>query len=228
MSASGVNALGGRDVWVFDLDNTLYPADHVIYDTIGERMTAYIARRLELPHDKALALRERYFHQYGATVVGLVRHHGADLADFVADVHDVPVDVVTPDPELGRLIQALPGRRVVFTNGGRDYAHRILARLGIDGAFERVVALEDVGLHPKPAPAAFRRLMELCDIDAARAVMFEDHLINLETAAALGFATVLVGRDTPPDRHVDFATTRLHAFLRTLTQPRIDREGAAP
>jgi putative hydrolase of the HAD superfamily len=223
-----MSRLAGRDVWVFDLDNTLYPAENTIYDSIGERMTAYIARLADVSAAEALALRERYFHQYGATLVGLVRHHGADAADFIASVHDVPVDVVPPDPELARLIGALPGRRFVFTNGGRDYARRILARLGVEGAFERVVAMEDVDLQPKPAPAAFRRLMALGGFEASRAVMFEDHLLNLETAAALGFATVLVGAETAPGPHIDFATPRLHPFLRTLAGPRIDRESAAP
>jgi len=213
----------GRDVWVFDLDNTLYPAESTIYDSIGARMTAYIARHVGLSHEAALTLRERYFHQYGATVVGLVRHHGVDLADFVEDVHDVPVDQVSPEPELRDLIAALPGRRFVFTNGGRDYAGRILRRLGITGLFERVVSLEDVGLHPKPAPAAFRKMMELGGFDSARAVMFEDHLLNLETAHALGFVTVLVGPDAQPGGHVDFAAPDLVTFLRTHDAARIDR-----
>jgi putative hydrolase of the HAD superfamily len=222
-----MSRLTGRDVWVFDLDNTLYPADHTIYHEIGERMTAYIARLVGLDHDNALALREKYFNAYGATVVGLTKHHGADAADFLAYVHDVSMDAVAPDPELAHLIDALPGRRIVFTNGGRAYAHAILKRIGIADVFERVIALEDVGFIPKPEREAFTRLIDVCKFAPGHAVMFEDHARNLDTAASLGFATVLVGPGQAGGA-IDYATPRLHPFLRALAPPRIDREGAAP
>lgn len=211
-----MSALAGRNVWVFDLDNTLYPADHEVFADIGERMTAFIARTADVDRDAALALREKYFNAYGATVVGLVKHHGVDAAEFLRDVHDVSLETVEPDPELAALIARLSGRRIVFTNGGRDYARRILARLGVDTAFDSVFALEDAGLVPKPERAAFERLIETCDFDPLRAVMFEDHLRNLEPAAELGFATVLVGVAAPPAPFVHHAAPRLHAFLRAV------------
>lgn len=218
----------GRDVWVFDLDNTLYPADHTIFETIGERMTAYIARHTGLPHDDALALRELYHDRYGATVIGMVDNHGVDAADFLRDVHDTPVDGVDPDPELSGLIAALPARRLVFTNGARDYAHRIVAQLGMDGVFERIVAIEDVGLAPKPEPRAFERMVALSGIDPRRAVMVEDHARNLEPPAAMGFATLLVGTDVAPAPYVHAATRDLHAYLRGLGAHRIDPPGVSP
>jgi putative hydrolase of the HAD superfamily len=211
-----LSAFAGRDVWVFDLDNTLYPADHEVFGAIGDRMTAFISRTVGVERDAALALRETYFNDYGATVVGLVKHHGVDAAAFLHEVHDVSLDAVEPDPELGGLIARLSGRRIVFTNGGRDYAHRILARLDIDRVFDSVFALEDTGLAPKPERAAFERLIKSCNFDPARAVMFEDHLRNLEPAAELGFATVLVGAATPPAPYVHHAAPRLHAFLRAV------------
>lgn len=211
-----MSAFAGRDVWVFDLDNTLYPADHEVFDAIGDRMTGYIARIADLDWNAALALREKYFNAYGATVVGLVKHHGVDASDFLRDVHDVSLETVDPDPELATLIGQLSGRRIVFTNGGRDYAHRILARLGVDKAFERVFALEDAGLVPKPERASFERLIAACGFDPLRAVMFEDHLRNLEPAAELGFATVLVGAAVAPAPYVHHAAPRLHAFLRAV------------
>jgi putative hydrolase of the HAD superfamily len=216
-----LTTLSGRDVWVFDLDNTLYPANHAIFDEIGHRMTAYIARFTGGDEAGALALREKYFRAYGATVTGLVAHHGADAADFLHYVHDLPLDSVAPDPELGRLISRLPGRRIVYTNGAADYARRILARLEIAHAFERVFALEDADFHPKPQRQSFDMLIARCGIDPARAVMFEDHDRNLETAAVFGFATVLVGDVEQPTVEVDFATSDLHAFLRTVLDQRM-------
>lgn len=188
-----MSVFAARDVWVFDLDNTLYPAESTIYDDIGHRMTAYIARTLEIDPIAALDVRERYYHRYGATVVGLARHHGVDAVDFMRDVHDITIHDVVPVPALNALIRALPGRRIVFTNGARDYAHRIVELIGLADAFERIVSLEDVGFVPKPSPEAFLRLFNLCKIDPRRAVMFEDHAKNLETAASFEMGAVLVG-----------------------------------
>ncbi|KAF0181731.1 MAG: putative hydrolase of the HAD superfamily [Caulobacteraceae bacterium] len=223
MSVAGPRDLAERDVWVFDLDNTLYPAEHEVFDEIGARMTTFIARLTGFEHEAARVLREKYFLAYGATVVGVVKHHGASAADFLSYVHDVSFDAVHADPELAGLIERLPGRRIVFTNGARDYAGRILAKLGVTQAFDEVFALEDADLVPKPQRGAFERLVARCAFDPARAVMFEDHDRNLETAAAMGFATVLVGPPAPPAPFIHFATSSLHAFLRGLVEPSIDR-----
>ncbi|MDX2233819.1 MAG: pyrimidine 5'-nucleotidase [Hyphomonadaceae bacterium] len=209
-----MNLFPGRDVFVFDLDNTLYPADHAIFLAIGDRMTAYVQRVTGAPRDEAMALQERYYHLYGATVVGMQRHHGVDPAAFMADVHAVSFDAVLPDPDLAALIGALPGRRIVFSNGARAYAHAIVDHLGLGGVFERIVALEDVDWIPKPEPAAFTQMAALCGFSPARAVMFEDHPRNLAAAKALGFATVLVGPNATPSDTADYAAASLHAFLR--------------
>ena len=223
-----MNPLIGRDVWVFDLDNTLYPADHSVFAAIGERMTSYIVRHTGLDETAALALREVYLDRYGATVIGLVENNGVDAHDFLFDVHQVSLNVVPPDPELATLIAALPGRKFVFTNGARNYAHGIVAQLGLDGVFERIVALEDVGLAPKPELRAFERLVALCAFDPRRAVMIEDHARNLEPAAALGFATVLINATPSAAPYVQFCAPRLHGFLRGLLSPRIDQTGVSP
>jgi putative hydrolase of the HAD superfamily len=201
--------------WVFDLDNTLYPAASTIYDAVGARMTAYIARALELDADAAFALRERYFHQYGATAVGLARHHGVDARDFLAHVHDVDYSALAPDPELNALIARLPGRRIVFTNGGGGHGERVLARLGLAHAFEPVFDLERAGFACKPQPEAYARLVAACAIDPAEAVLIEDTLRNLEPAHELGFATALVGAVHPEPRpaYVGYYARDLKALL---------------
>jgi putative hydrolase of the HAD superfamily len=222
LSGAALRDLAGRDVWVFDLDNTLYPAEHEVFDEIGERMTRFIARVTGFEHEAARVLREKYFLAYGATVVGVVKHHGASAADFLSYVHDVSFDAVHPDPELARLIARLPGRRIVFTNGARDYAVRILSKLGMDRSFDAVFALEDADLVPKPQRAAFDRFIAHSVFDPVRAVLFDDHDRNLETAADLGFATVHVGPPMASASFVDFSTPDLHAFLRGLVEPSID------
>jgi putative hydrolase of the HAD superfamily len=203
--------------WVFDLDNTLYSAP-ALYDLIGERMTAYIARAAGVDADEALVLRERYFHLYGATVVGLHRHHDIDAHDFMAYVHDVSYDVLERDVELARLIAALPGRKIVFTNGGGGHAERTVDRLGLSRVIDAVFDLEDAGFAPKPQPEAYRRLNAVCGIDPRAAVFVEDTLRNLEPAYELGFITALVGAVHPDPRpaYVHHWAHDVKALLRGL------------
>jgi putative hydrolase of the HAD superfamily len=182
--------------WVFDLDNTLYPAP-TLYDAIGMRMTAHIARALQVPEAEALRLRELYFHQHGATVAGLASEHGIDAHAFLHDVHQVDYSVLTPDPELIDLISRLPGRRIVFTNGGGGHGERALDNLGLSALFERVFDIEASGVIPKPQRAAYERLIEHCAIDPREALIIEDAARNLAPAYDLGFATALVGPEQP-------------------------------
>ena len=189
-----------RDVeaWVFDLDNTLYPASSTLYDTIGERMTAYIARAAGVDAAEALRLREHYFHEYGATVVGLAKHHGIEASDFLAHVHDVDHgDALAPDPELNALIARLPGRRIVFTNGGGGHGERVLDALRLTPLFEHLFDIEAAALTPKPQMGAYDALVRKTGVVPKRSVFIEDTLRNLEPAHTLGFATVLVGAVHP-------------------------------
>src|SRR5690606_35737488 len=127
---------------------------------IGERMTRYIMRKTGLDSAGALEIRERYFHQYGATVVGLTRHHDIDARDFLLDVHEADHSVLEPDAELGALIEALPGRRIIFTNGGGGHAQRVLKSLRLSGLFEAVFDIEDAKLTPKPQRGCYEALLE--------------------------------------------------------------------
>ena len=204
--------------WVFDLDNTLYPAESTMYDAIGARMTAYIARSLNLDHAESEALQERYFDEYGATVVGLARHHGIDAADFLAHVHDVEAELVHPDPELRDLIARLPGRKFVFTNGGGGHAERIVERLGLNGLFADLFDIESAGLEPKPQRAAYTRLIERFGLTPQNAVLIEDTSRNLIPAAELGFITVLIGtvHPEPAAPYVHHHAHDLKALLREI------------
>jgi putative hydrolase of the HAD superfamily len=201
--------------WVFDLDNTLYPA-RALYDEIGVRMTNYIAKATGLTMDAALAIRERYFHEYGATVVGLAKHHGVDARDFLLDVHLADHSVLAPDAELRDLIARLPGRRIIFTNGGGGHAQRVLESLDLHGLFEAVFDIEDAELTPKPQLECYERLMEKLNFGSIGALLVEDTLRNLEPAHELGFSTALVGPVHPAVRptYVDHWAPDVKTLLR--------------
>ncbi len=201
--------------WVFDLDNTLYPVAD-LYNEIGRRMTAYIARTLALDESEAHALRERYFHEYGATVAGLARHHGVDARDFLSDVHNADYSVLSPDPELPALIAALPGAKIIFTNGGGGHPERALERLGLSHLFDTVVDIERCGLAPKPQRRAYEALIQECRVIPTETLLIEDTLRNLEPAHGLGFATALVGPVHPEPRpaYVDHWANDVKDLLR--------------
>ena len=201
--------------WVFDLDNTLYPA-RALYDEIGERMTSYIMRKTGFDEAGALEIRERYLHAYGATVVGLMRHHGIEASDFLLNVHDADHSVLEPDAELRALIERLPGRRIIFTNGGGGHAERVLTSLKLDGLFDTVFDIETAELTPKPQRASYERLLAHCGIDAKGAILIEDTLYNLEPAHNMGFATALVGvvHPAPLPPYVDHYAADVKALLR--------------
>jgi putative hydrolase of the HAD superfamily len=201
--------------WVFDLDNTLYPAP-TLYDEIGERMTSYIARALGVSAEEALEVRERYFHQYGATIIGLIRHHPIDAHDFLAYVHDADHSVLEPDPELRALIARLPGRKIIHTNGGGGHGERVLVSLDLADLFDAVFDVEAAGLSPKPERQSFERLIERHRVTPASALLVEDTLRNLEPAHELGFTTALVGSVHPEPRppYVDHWAPDVKSLLR--------------
>lgn len=175
-------------------------------------MTAFVMRLTGLPQPQAYALQERYHDDYGATVVGLVRHHGVNAQAFLDEVHDVDLSEIDNDVPLQRLIAAYPGQSVVYTNGAASYAKRVLTRLGVIDQIAAAIAIDDIALVPKPQPESFKKMAAIAGIDLRDSVMFEDSPRNLDTAAAFGCATVLVGAARPTNP-VDFHTPHLHEFL---------------
>jgi putative hydrolase of the HAD superfamily len=203
------------EVWLFDLDNTLYPPETEFMALIERRMTAFVARETGLPHDDALALQKRYLHEHGTTLAGLMARHDVDPQAFLDEVHDVALDALTPDPALKTALARLPGRRLVFTNGDARHAERVLDKLDIARQFEAVFHIASAGYVPKPAPQTFARLTAAHAIAPALACFFEDSARNLQPAAAIGMTTVLVGphAEANASDFVHFRTRALAPFL---------------
>ena len=203
-------------VWVFDLDNTLYPPATRLFDQIDRRMTAYVMRELGLPEAAADRLRHDYWQTYGTTLAGLIAHHGIDPDPYLDEVHDIDFSALAPDPALRAGIAALPGRRIVYTNGSSPYARRVIAARGLDGLFDAVYGVEHAGYRPKPQPEAFAAVFAADGLDPARAAMFEDDPRNLRVPHRLGMRTVHVAPDPEPADHIHHHTTDLAAFLHRI------------
>ena len=219
------------DTWVFDLDNTLYPRHTDLFSQISDRMTQYVQALLELPREEAYRVQKRYYREHGTTLAGLMANHGIDPNEFLEAVHDIDYSWVKPDPALGKAIEALPGRKLIFTNGDVGHAERAAQALGVLDHFEAIFDIVAADLIPKPAAATYDKFVADHGVDPKRAAMFEDLPRNLVAPHALGMRTVLIvpnnlagaafadweedGRDDPT---VDYVTDDLGAFLAAVRQ----------
>ncbi len=215
--------------WVFDLDNTLYPRRTDLFSQIDARMTSYVAELLGVPPEEAKAVQKGFYREYGTTLRGLMEVHKIEPDRFLNFVHDIDYSWLAPDPELGAEIAALPGRKLIFTNGDRGHAERTARQLGILDHFEDIFDIVAAGLVPKPAAETYDKFTALHRIDTAHAAMFEDLARNLSVPKALGMRTVLIvpthleeeigdvweheGRE---GEHIDFVTDDLTRFLRRV------------
>ncbi|MDE0877976.1 MAG: pyrimidine 5'-nucleotidase [Sphingomonas bacterium] len=211
------------DCWIFDLDNTLYPASANLFARIDTRMTAYVARTLDIDAEQAFRVQKDYFHRHGTTLAGLMADHDVDPHDFLADVHDIEMDVIEHDAPLVGAIARLPGRKLVFTNGDKPYALKVLDRLGLGESFEAVHDIIAMGLVPKPDPSAYAGLCAAYDIDPTRALFAEDMARNLQPAKAIGMTTLWVdnGSEQGPEDardHIDFTVHDLASWLTDIME----------
>jgi len=181
-------------LWIFDLDNTLHNATPHIFPHINRSMTAYLQEHLQMEENVANDLRVYYWQRYGATMTGLMRHHGTDPDHFLWHTHQFPdlPNMVLREPRLRHVLKALPGSKVVFSNAPQQYAHAVLSLLRIDDLFDEVMAVEHTRYRPKPDRFGFMRLMKRHRVRAAQCVMVEDSVENLFTAKRLGMRTVWV------------------------------------
>jgi putative hydrolase of the HAD superfamily len=236
------------EVWVFDLDNTLYPADCRLFAQVDQRMGEFIARYLGVPFEYARHLQKSYYRQFGTTLTGLMKVHRMDPRPFLDYVHDLDLSELAEHPRLAAAIERLPGRKLIFTNGSREHAERIAGKLGVLPLFEGIFDIVDAQYVPKPAAACYELFLSAHAVDAGRAAMFEDMPHNLEAPHALGMTTVLVRSDANEDHpiqkamrswmappvHVHHMTYDLTEFLEGVcpvaaaadTKPRESSEGA--
>lgn len=211
-------------VWLFDLDNTLHDASHAAFRDINESMTAYIERELGMGRAEADALRRHYWLRYGATLLGLVRHHGVDADHFLHHAHVLPglEDKVRGFAHDFAAIARLPGRKWILTNAPAYYTQRVLGALGIARLFEGVIAVEQMRMfghiRPKPDARMLRRVAVRLKVHPSRCVLVEDTLGHLKGARRARMGTVWMQRFTRSARWGHATGTRL-----TITPAHVDR-----
>jgi putative hydrolase of the HAD superfamily len=221
------------DTWVFDLDNTLYPHHLNLWQQVDERIREFVAKFLDVGREEAFRVQKDYYRRYGTTMRGLMTEHRLNPDDFLDFVHEIDHSPLTPNPTLGAAIEALPGRKLILTNGTRKHADAVMRRLAIHHHFEDVFDIVAAELEPKPQPQTYDRFLKAHGVDPASAAMFEDLARNLAVPHALGMTTVLVvplgtrevfreswELEGPGEPHVDHVTDDLAGFLEKIT-PRL-------
>ena len=217
------------DTWIFDLDNTLYPAHTNLFVQVDRRIRDFVAELLAIAPEDAHRLQKDYYRRYGTTLRGLMMEHGISPDAFLDYVHDIDHSPLEPNPQLGAAIGRLPGRKLILTNGSRKHADAVVAKLGLHGHFEDTFDIVAAEFWPKPHPEAYERFVLRHGVVPRHAAIFEDLARNLVVPHALGMVTTLVvpegtrevfregwemeGRDAP---HVDHVTDDLAGFLEAL------------
>jgi putative hydrolase of the HAD superfamily len=201
-------------VWVFDLDDTLHNASAHIFPVMNRAMTQYIQHQLNLSEHDAHHLRQHYWQLYGATLKGLMRHHGTNPHHFLSETHqfeNLP-EMVVQTKRLRHLLKSLTGRKVIFTNAPRSYAIRVLTLLNISDLFELVFSVESTQFHAKPSMRGFQRLLKSIHAKPSSCIMVEDSLAALMTAKRLGMQTIWISQKRFKPNFVDFRLSKVSAL----------------
>lgn len=217
-------ALRHIDCWIFDLDNSLYPASTNLFELIDIRMGRFIQELLGCDAEEARRVQKGYFHEHGTTLAGLMKAHGTDPRTFLDYVHDIDLARVTADPRVVDALDRLPGRKFVFTNGDERYAGRVLERLGLANAFDGLHDIHAMDYVPKPDPRAYAAMCARFGIVPTSALFVEDMARNLIPAKALGMSTVWVdngseqaGRGADPV-FIDYRTADIGEWLTDIVK----------
>jgi putative hydrolase of the HAD superfamily len=207
----------------FDLDDTLYPASSGLWDAIRDRMNAYMQRMIDLPLPEIIQLRQGYLERYGTTLRGLQAHYSVDRDEYLAFVHDLPLEqFIQPDPDLRVLLSSLPQRRWIFTNADASHARRVVSILGVQDCFDGIIDIRAMDFACKPDRIAYERALAITgDDDPGECIIFDDAMRNLAPAHEIGFYTILVGKNgsqPAPDRTIS-SIHELRASMPELWQP---------
>ena len=200
-------ALAHVDCWIFDLDNTLYPASADLFGLIDARMGQFIQNLLGVDPVEARRIQKSYFVEHGTTLSGLMHAHDIDPHEFLEFVHDIEMDALAEDRRLVEAVARLPGRKLIFTNGDGPYARRVLGRLGLGDSFEAIHDIHACAYQPKPNPASYEAMCRALAVAPATALFVEDMARNLRPAKALGMTTVWVNNGSEHgdhEHHPDF------------------------
>ncbi len=210
------------DFWIFDLDNTLYPAKNNLFSQIDKRMGGFISQAFNLPLDEARKLQKKYYHEHGTTLRGLMTEHDIKPQDYLNYIHEINFDVLQRDNALNEALKNLNGVKIIYTNASYDYALKVMERIGIDGMFSDIFDIKSAEYYPKPDPQSYHKMVRELDVDPKKSVMVEDIARNLVPASEMGMKTVWVptghkwSEEGAGPEHIDYTAPDLVEWLKSL------------
>lgn len=216
--------MAAEPLFIFDLDNTLYPPEVNLWRIVDARIERFVQERLEVDPDDARKIRKDFLREFGTTLRGLMRYHDVSPAEYLEYVHDVPIpEIVHPRPGLRRMLSGLPGSCVVFTNGSDSYARRVLAALGVLDLMDGIYGIEFMEYIAKPSPYPYTKLLRATGVRAEASLFCEDVRENLLPARELGMFTVWVGgrEETSPAHAVVGDVCELPGILHRFLEPKL-------
>jgi len=208
--------------WLFDLDNTLYSGKTKVFEQVDRKMSMYISKKLNVDIEAAKEIQKNYFYEYNTTLNGMIKNHKIDPNEFLDFVHDINVDFLKKDIELGQELKKLNGKKIIFTNGSRNHAINITQRIGIDQYFDDIFDIVDSKFIPKPSVEPYKKLIEKHKIDPNLCVFVEDIARNLKPAYEMGMKTIWIQNEEPwakkysDDGFVNYKTNNLSEFLKKI------------
>jgi len=220
------------ETWVFDLDNTLYPASSRLFDQVDRKITEFIMQALSLEWDDAHKKQKSFFREFGTTLNGMMQMHGTHPQEYLEYVHDIDLSPIPHSPNLDKALDQLPGRKVIFTNGSTDHARKVTQKLGVTQHFDGIFDIVDCQFIPKPELSVYEKMIAAFGINPKATVMVEDMARNLVPAAALGMTTVWVRTDTAwategsDEDHIHHTIDDLTPWLEELVSRKTDSSQA--
>ena len=208
--------------WIFDLDNTLYSGKTKVFEQVDKRMSKYISGKLNISVEEAKKIQKNYFHKYNTTLNGMIKNHKIDPDEFLEFVHNINIDFLQKDPALGKEIEKLDGKKIIFTNGSRKHAINVTKKIGIDQLFDDIFDIVDAEFIPKPSIEPYKKLVKKHKIDPKLCVLVEDIARNLKPAYEMGMKTVWIENDEPwaskfsDSEFVNYRTNNLSEFLKKI------------
>ena len=208
--------------WVFDLDNTLYPAKVDLFSQVDFKMGAYIEKMFDVSYAEAKKRQKHFFKKHGTTLRGLMTEHGIEPQEYLNFVHDIDFTVLKPDEALNLAIRNLPGEKFIYTNASTEYAQKVLSQIGLKDTFRDFFDIHDASFLPKPDIRSYHKMIDKFAIDPVKSVMIEDIAGNLNPAAEIGMTTVWVPTDTLwsenayREENVDYIAPELSVWLKNV------------
>ena len=208
--------------WIFDLDNTLYSGKTKVFEQVDKRMSKYISNKLNISVEEAKKVQKNYFYKYNTTLNGMIKNHKIDPDEFLEFVHDINIDFLQKDPALGKEIEKLDGKKIIFTNGSKKHAINVSKQIGIDQLFDDIFDIVEAEFIPKPLLKPYKKLVKKHKIDPKLCVLVEDIARNLKPAYEMGMKTVWIENDEPwaskfsDSEFVNYRTDNLSKFLKKI------------